>query len=48
MIENEKIEEMMMELEEKCENTKTALERAELSLTCVNTAHAEKSRKSAL
>ena len=27
MIENEKIEEMMMELEEKCENTKTALER---------------------
>ena len=27
MIENEKIEEMMMELDEKCENTKTALER---------------------
>ena len=27
MIENEKIEEMMMELEEKCENSKTALER---------------------
>jgi len=27
MIENERIEEMMMELEEKCENTKTALER---------------------
>ena len=27
MIENEKIEEMMMELEEKCDNTKTALER---------------------
>ena len=27
MIENEKIEEMMMELEEKCENTITALER---------------------
>ena len=27
MIDNERIEEMMMELEEKCENTKTALER---------------------
>ena len=27
MIENERIEEMMMELEEKCENTRTALER---------------------
>lgn len=27
MIENEKIEEMMMELEEKCENTLNALER---------------------